>query len=273
MTRAAICTATLIAILLAGCASALHEPTPLEKLAPGHANGRSADQLVREANAAWARHGAPGQAAAAQDLFLDAAVADVQRIDAVIGSMRAMTYRIEHDKSVDRGAMAEHEVELGQWCQRRAPDNGECDYRLAIALGQQARERTSTGKDAMGKIVDLLHRAITRSPALESAGPHRVLAIVLVRAPSWPIGPGDAEAALGEARAAVKAFPAAADNQLALGEALVANDQRGEARAAYERARTLAEAARASGDPEAAGWLKDAQAGLENTAGASASTP
>lgn len=258
--------AVVLALALAGCASALHEPTPIEKLAPGKAHGRSADQLVREGNAAWARHGEPGQAAAAQDLFLDAAASDTARIDAVIGAMRAMTYRIEHDKSVDRGAMAEHEVELGQWCQRRAPANGECDYRLAIALGQQARERTSTGKDAMGKIVDLLHRAITRSPALESAGPHRVLALVLVRAPSWPIGPGDSEAALEQARAAVQAFPNAADNQLALGETLAANDQRDEAHAAYEKARALAEAAHTAGDPEATGWLKDAQAGISSTA-------
>ena len=262
MTRAAF----MAMIALAGCASALHEPTPIEKLAPGKANGRSADQLVREGNAAWARHGDPGQAAAAQDLFLDAAASDASRIDAVLGAMRAMTYRIEHDQGVDRGTLAEHEVELGQWCQRRAPENGECDYRLAIALGQQARERTSTGKDAMGKIVDLLHLAIARSPALESAGPHRVLALVLVRAPSWPIGPGDAEAALEEARAAVKAFPNTADNQLALGETLAANDKRDEAHAAYEKARGLAEAAHAAGDPEATGWLKDAQAGISNTA-------
>ncbi|HET9623426.1 MAG TPA: hypothetical protein VFP84_18765 [Kofleriaceae bacterium] len=274
MTRVILPSLVVAALVAAGCASALHEPTPIDKLAPHKANGRSADELMRDADAAWARHGEPGKAAAAQDLYLDAAASDDKRVEAVLGAMRAMTYRIEHDKTVgDRGVLAEHEVELGQWCQRRAPTNGECDYRLAIALGQQARERTSTGKDAMGKMVDLLHRAIERAPQLESGGPHRVLAIVLVRAPSWPVGPGDPEAALEQAQAAAKAFPNTADNQLTLGEALAANDKRGEAHVAYRKAHELAEAAKRAGDPEADGWLKDAKAGIENTEGASASTP
>jgi hypothetical protein len=252
---------------VAGCSSALHEPTPIDKLAPGHANGRSADELVKTGDAAYARRAEPGQAAQAQDLYLDAAATDPARVDAVLGAMRAMCFRLEHDKGFDRAQLAEHEVEIGQWCQRRAPANGECDYRLAIALGQQARERTSTGKDALGHIVDLLHRAIERVPDLESGGPHRVLALVLLRAPAWPIGPGDPETGLVEARKASDKFPDAADNQLALGEALAANESRGEAHVAYSKAHKLAEAARAKGDPDAPGWEKDAQAGLEKTIG------
>jgi tetratricopeptide (TPR) repeat protein len=185
--------------------------------------------------------------------------------------MRAMAFRIEHEPGVSRARrarrarLAEQEVELGQWCQRRAPANAECDYRLALALGQQARERTSTGKDALGKIVDLLHEAIAGSPDLESAGPHRVLALVLLRAPSWPLGPGDPEAALAEARAAARRFPDAPENQLALAEALAANGARREARAAYTRALALATAARAAGDPAAAHWMTEARAGLDKT--------
>jgi hypothetical protein len=150
---------------------------------------------------------------------------------------------------------------------RRQPANVECDYRLAIALGQQAREKTSTGKDALNHIVELLHKAIAAKPDLESAGPHRVLALVLLRAPSWPVGPGDTEAGLEEAKAAVKLFPNAADNQLALGEALVANNSRAEAHVAYSRALALATSANASGDVEAAKTISDAKAGIEKTAG------
>src|SRR5262249_50341871 len=132
--------------------------------------------------------------------------------------------RIEHDKTVQRGQLVGEAVELGQWCQRRAPANAECDYRLAIALGQQARERAATGRDALGRMVNLLKRAIAEKPELESGGPHRVLALVLLRAPSWPVGPGDPDAGLEQARAAVRMFPDSADNQLALGEALLATD-------------------------------------------------
>jgi tetratricopeptide (TPR) repeat protein len=248
--------------LVAACASALHEPRPLAKLAPGHAQGRTADQLVAEANAAWVRRGEPGQAEAAQGLYLDAAVADVHRIDAVLGAMRAISFRIEHEPGAPKDELSEREVEVGQWCQRRAPAEPECDYRLAIALGEQARERPSTGKDAADKIVDLLHRAIARAPRMDSAGPHRVLALVYLRAPQWPIGPGDPEAALDEARAAVQIAPDAALNQLLLGEALAANGNPSEARAAYRKAEVLAAAASKAGDPEAAAWLAEARSSL-----------
>jgi hypothetical protein len=249
-------------VLVAACSSATHEPPPLESMAPDKANGRSADQLITQANTAWARRAEPGRAAAAQDLFLDAAVADPHSAAPVLGAMRVLTYRIEHEKGVDRGALSVREVELGQWCQRRAPGDAECDYRLAIALGQQARERKSTGKDAMGKMVDLLHAAIARAPEIDAGGPHRVLAMLLLRAPGWPLGPGDSQAGLEEARAAVRVGPDSAENQLALGEALVANGQSAEARAAYQRAAELATAARKSGGPEVEDWLAQARNAL-----------
>jgi hypothetical protein len=256
--------AVVATLLAAGCASALHEPRPIAALAPGRGGARGADELVRHATTAWARRAEPGQAATAQDLFLDAAAADERRVDAVLGAMRAMSFRIEHEHGVARAELAEKEVEVGQWCQRRDRKNAECAYRLALALGQQAREKSSTGQDALGKMVDLLHQAIASSPRLDSGGPHRVLALVFLRAPSWPVGPGDPEAALEEARAAVQLFPDAPENQLALAEALAANGSRAEAHAAYIRARALAMAAPA-GDLDAPRWAKDAQEGIQRT--------
>jgi hypothetical protein len=232
-------------------------------MAPGQANGRNAEELIAQANVAWARRAEPEQAFIAQGLFLDAAVADEHSAAAVISAMCAISFRIEHDPSADREALAVREVELGQWCQRRAPGEAECDYRLAIALGQQARERTSTGKDAMNKMVDLLHRAIARAPGLDRGGPHRVLALLLLRAPGWPVGPGDTEAGLEQARVAARLAPDAAENQLVLGEALAANDRAAEAHAAYQRAIELATAARKAGDPDAKNWLERTQTALD----------
>jgi len=264
--------ASVVAVLVVGgalwsaCAPALREPRPVGTLAPGRNQGRSADELMRDADAAWVRRLEPGQAAAAQDLYLDAAAADEHRTDALLGAMRAMTFRLERETGIAKDELSTRSVEAGQWCQRRDPANVECDYRLAIALGQQAREKKSTGKDALGKIVDLLHKAIAKSPDLESGGPHRVLALVLLRAPSWPVGPGDPEAALAEAQAAVQRFPSAPDNQLVLAEALIANDSREEAHAAYARALALATAARTTEPVDAPVWIKDAQAGVARTA-------
>jgi tetratricopeptide (TPR) repeat protein len=253
-----------LAVALAGCAPALREPPPVSVLAPGEGGGRSADELVRAADAAWARRVDPGAAEEAQRLYLDAAAADERRVDGLLGAMRAMAFRIEREREpAARARLAERQVQLGQWCGRRAPAEPACDYRLAIALGQQARERSATGKDAMGKMVELLRKATAKAPALDSAGPHRVLALVLLRAPAWPLGPGDPEAAVDEARAAVKLFPESAENQLVLGEALGKNGESDAARAAYERALQLATAAAEAGEPDAPRWRADASAGLE----------
>ena len=111
-------------------------------------------------------------------------------------------------------------------------------------------------------MVALLHQAIAANPKLDDGGPHRVLALVLLRAPSWPVGPGDKEAALDEARAAADLAPNEAENQLVLGEALAANGQKDAARAAFARALALANQARASGDPEAPSWVAQARKGM-----------
>ncbi len=251
------------AMVVAACAHALHEPSPISGMATAP-EGRDAADLLREGDAAWRRRAEPGQAAAAQDLYVQAAAADERGVGGLLGAMRAMTFRIERERDATvRGTLAKQQVDLGQWCQRRAPSDPACDYRLALALGQQARERPSTGRDAVDKMVKLLRRAIAADAALDSGGPHRALALVLLRAPSWPAGPGDAGAALEEARAAVRLFPDVAGNQLALAEALDKNEQPEPARAAYERAASLAAAAREAGDPEADRALAEARAGAK----------
>ena len=247
----------LAMLLLLGCESSMREPPPIRTLAPKISTGRSADELFHTADAAWARRGEPGQAAAAQDAYLAAAALDQARVDALFGAMQAIHYRVEYETGVAKGALTHEAVQLGQWCTRLAPHDATCMYRLAIALGQDAREHPLEARDAVGHMIDLLHQAIAADPAIDAGGPHRVLALVLVRAPSWP-GPGDPEVALEEARAAVAAVPDFAENQLALGEALAANDSPAEAREAYRRAASLAESMR---DPEAATWRAQARAG------------
>jgi hypothetical protein len=251
----------------AACSTALNEPAPIAALAPGQAKGRSASDLVIAANTAWAHRGSPGQAEAAQGLYLDAAAADPHRTDALLGAMRALTFRIEYEQGVDRSKLAETAVELGQWCQRRSPGEPECDYRLAIALGQYAREHMSSGRDAIRRMVDLLERAISSAPRLDDGGPQRVLALLLLRAPGWPFGPGDNAAGLEQARAAANIAPSLTANQLVLGEALLANGHADEARRAYAKAVDLATAAQKAGEPEAARALQDAKAGLAKSGG------
>jgi tetratricopeptide (TPR) repeat protein len=244
------------------CARALREPPPLA--APsGAPPGASADALLRQADAAWARRAEAGQAEEAQRLYLQAAQADATRADGLVGAMRAAAFRIERAPRGDaRAKLSEEAVQLGQHCERRAPSSTECKYRLAIALGEHARDHTASARDAVDRMVKLLRGVAAADPRLDRAGPRRVLALVLLRAPAWPMGPGDPEQALREAEAAVKLFPDAADNQLALGEALAANDRGADARAALERAVSLADRRAAEGDPDAPRWRDDARAAL-----------
>lgn len=253
--------AALILCACAGCARALREPPPLESIA--RAPQAEAAELLAEADAAWARRGDPGEAAAAEERYLQAARADPGRPEAFAGAIRAKAFRIGREKDGDeRTRLSESAVGIGQLCEQNAPQAPLCDYWLAAALGLQARERAATAKDGLKRMNELLRRAAKADPGIDHGGPHRLLAIVLLRAPSWPLGPGDVEAALPEAEAALRLDPAFPPNQLALGEALKKNGKNEEARAAYERALSLAASGAWRGDPDASGWADDARAAL-----------
>lgn len=248
-------------LLCIGCASALHKPPPIESIAAAPRTG--AAQLLTEAEAAWARRAEPGQAAAAEDLYLQAARADPSRPESFAGAIRAKAFRLGREKDgAERLRLAQGAVQVGQLCEQNAPAAPACDYWLAAALGLQARERSATAKDALPRMTDLLRRAARADPSIDHGGPHRLLATVLLRAPGWPLGPGDPDAALPEAQAAVRIAPDFAPNQLALGEALRKHERAAEARSAYSKALRLATDGAAQDDPDAAGWAEEARAAL-----------
>ena len=251
----------VLLLLCAACASALQKPPPLETIAAAPRAG--AAQLVAEADAAWARRTEPAQAAAAEDLYLQAARADPHRAESFAGAIRAKAFRLGREKDgAQRLRLAQEAVAIGQLCEEGSPAAATCDYWLAAALGLQARERSATAKDALPRMADLLRRAARGDPSIDHGGPHRLLAIVLMRAPNWPLGPGDPEAALPEAQAAVRIDAEFAPNQLALAEAFRKNDGPAEARRAYSKALRLATDAAARGDPDAAGWAEEAREAL-----------
>lgn len=244
-------------LLAAGCAAALHEPAPLSAAAPG---GPGAAELMAQAQAAYSRRPDAAAVRLAERLFTEAAAADPAGVAALAGAVQARAWLVEHTRSAaERLALATAAVEGGQWCQRRAPESPVCDYWLAVGLGLQARERAATAKAGLKIMVAALRRAAAADPGQDQAGPHRVLALVLLRAPGWPLGPGDAEAALVEARAAVALAPDHPPNQSALGEALLANGRAPEGRAALGRALDLARARAAAGDPDASDWVREAE--------------
>ncbi|MFL5454296.1 MAG: hypothetical protein ACJ78V_20445 [Myxococcales bacterium] len=245
----------------AGCAHALRTPPPIETIAK-EPEGPGA-QLLADADAAWQDRVSPEEAKRAEDLYLQAARAMPADARGYAGAIRAKAFRIGREK--DGGArerLAQDAVAVGQLCQQKVPGSPVCDYWLAAALGLQARERSSTAHDALPHMVDLLKGAAGKDESIDHGGPHRLLAIVLLRAPGWPLGPGDPDAALPQAQASAKLAPEYPPNQLALGEALHKNGKEEEAKAAYSEALRLATSDPFRQDPDAKGWADDARAAL-----------
>ena len=181
------------------------------------------------------------------DALAAAVAADAKRSDA------------ETDSKI-RAELADDAERNAQACLAQAPQAAACLYYHAIALGLQARAHPLRANDALKNMLDALAGAETADPGFDQAGPSRVKALVLVRAPSWPLGPGDPEAGLASARSAVSLRPDYPPNVLALAEGLAKNGDVKSAREAYGHARELAQALPPSGDRD--DWLRDAQQGL-----------
>lgn len=98
-------------------------------------------------------------------------------------------------------------------------------YYLAVNLGVRIR---LLGIDAIGRLGELqaaLNVAV-QDPSEDQGGALRVLAMLYLRAPAWPVGPGDPEAALPLLKDAVERFPSHPQNHLFYAMALAENDER-----------------------------------------------
>lgn len=151
-----------------------------------------------------------------------------------------------------------------QACLERAPQSAACLYYHAIALGLEARAHPLRAGEALKSMLDALTGAEAADAEFDEAGPARVKALVLIKAPAWPLGPGDAEAGLASAHGAVSLKPQYPPNVLALAEALAkTGDTRG-AREAYGRARELCQALPPARDRD--DWLRQAEQALGRVA-------
>ncbi len=186
-------------------------------------------------------------AAGSVEAFAAAVAGDAQRSD------------VERDAKVREQLAADAEVQA-QACLQRAPQAPACLYYQGVALGLQARAHPLHAGELLTSMLDSLTAAEAADPGYDKAGPERVKALVLVRAPSWPLGPGDVDAGLAEARRAVQLQPEHPPNQLVLAEALSKSGDTSDARQAYQRAHDLAQALPPSAERD--DWLKQADQGL-----------
>ena len=213
------------------------------------------DATLRAADDAWAKRPDEVKVREALAGYRSAAA----RVEGLTGTVRTAAWLVEHGAKDDRKALVDEALQAAEQCQRQAPATPECDYWQAAALGVAARERPLSALGSLKELIELLRRADSTAPELDHSGPARLLAIVLVRAPSWPTGPGNPDEALEEAKKAVGRDASYAPNQNALGDALAATGDADGAKSAYEQAIA---AAKASTDPDAPSWIAEAEAGL-----------
>jgi hypothetical protein len=161
-----------------------------------------------------------------------------------------------------RGELAAEAGADAEACLAREPQAAACLYGRAVALGLDARAHPTRAGDSLKSMLDSLARAEAQDPNYDEAGPARVRALVLIRAPGWPLGPGDAEAGLVAARRAVTLRPIYPPNLLALAEALAKTGDVNGARENYARARDAAVKLPAAADRD--DWLRQADQGLQH---------
>lgn len=180
-----------------------------------------------------------------------------QRVAQILADARGS----EHEAAAAvRAELAGDASRQAEACLAREPQAAACRYGEALALGLEARAHPAHAGEFLKRMLAELDAAEAADPLYDAAGPARVRALVLARAPGWPLGPGDPAAGVVAARRAVSLRPQYPPNLLALAEALAKN---GDARAgheAYQRARNAALALPASSDRE--DWLREADQGL-----------
>jgi hypothetical protein len=184
-------------------------------------------------------------------------------LDALAAAIAADAKRSDHEPDPRiRGELAAEAGRDAQACLSQAPQAAACLYGRAVSLGLDARAHPTRAGESLNEMLDALARAETADPNYDEAGPARVRALVLIRAPGWPLGPGDAEAGLTAARRAVSLRPLYPPNLLALAEALSKTGDGGAARENYRRAHDAALALPGDGDRDE--WLHEADQGLQH---------
>jgi tetratricopeptide (TPR) repeat protein len=222
---------SLAAVVLGGCASLSRHPTP----APSAPAGSTGTNVGSETNAG-----------------------SVEQYAAVIKANSELSDH-EPDSNV-RADLAARSLSAADACLALDAQAAACRYGKAVAVGMEARVHPTKAIALINSMLQDLSAAESADPNYDKAGPSRVRALVLIRAPGWPLGPGDTDAGLAAAREAVSLQPDYPANVLALAEALSKTGDAKGARASYQHALDLAQALPAG--PESYEWIRAAQDGL-----------
>jgi tetratricopeptide (TPR) repeat protein len=182
-------------------------------------------------------------------------------VEELASAIAADAQRSDHEPDAKiRGELATEASRDAEACLAREPQAAACLYGRAVALGLEARAHPTRAGELLNSMLESLASAESADRNYDQAGPARVRALVLIRAPGWPLGPGDAAAGLIAARRAATLQPQYPPNLLALAEALAKTGDLNGAREYYQRARDLAQALPSTAERD--GWLREADEAL-----------
>jgi len=205
--------ASLFALLvLAGCA-AVQTPPPAPSAAV-----TVTDPLFPGGFFLWA----PYTRAEAESLAAHAADSPQEALEA------AGCYATLAATSVDpaqKGPLAEAGRKLALDVASAHPDSALAHY-LAAALTGYAAESTPLAGLSLVPVIEREGAAAARlNPALDHAGPERLLGLLYLRAPGIPLSVGDSAKAVDHLERAVSLAPDFAENRLGLAEALLVEEE------------------------------------------------
>jgi hypothetical protein len=187
--------------------------------------------------------------------------ADSGTLDQYVATIKANSDRSDHESDGKvRADLAAQSSSMADDCLALNPQAAACQYGKAVATGMEARAHPTQALGLLKSMLQNLDAAEAADPNYDKAGPSRVRALVLIRAPGWPLGPGDTDAGLASARKAVSLQPDYPPNALALAEALSKTGDAKGAHDGYQHALDLAQAAPSG--PERDDWIHEAQDGL-----------
>jgi hypothetical protein len=190
----------------------------------------------------------------------------------LVASVQRDSDLIDHSSdAAERTRLLAAATQNAQQCVALAPDNGPCLYAQAQVLGLTARERPAQAVSRLKDMLASLTKAEALDPTFDHAGPARLSAVVLLRAPGWPLGPGDPDAAVVAAQRAVDRDAAYPPNLITLAQAQAKTDAAAAARATFEKARLAVQAwTGAPSDMQdqvaaaRAQWQRDIEQGLKS---------
>jgi tetratricopeptide (TPR) repeat protein len=189
--------------------------------------------------------------------------ANAQAIEERAAAIKVAAQRSDHESDLKvRADLATEATSNADACLALDPGAAACQYGKAVATGLEARVHPARAGGLLGSMLQSLGNAEATDPNYDKAGPARVRALVLIRAPGWPLGPGDTDAGLAAARRAVALQPDYPPNVLALAEALSKTGDEKGARENYSHARELAQSAPSG--PERDDWLHETEEGLRH---------